>query len=317
MGVAAAIGGGGYYNHARWRYSVVAGGGGPSPADSNSALGVAAAIGGGRSNIASNGYATVGGGFQNTASGNRANVSGGESNTASNTYCTVGGGADNNASGYCSVISGGCLVRADGEHSAVGGGSNNVAAGLGSTVPGGMDNLAEGDYTVAMGRQAKAVNDGSFVWADGSGQDFATTSDNQFLIRAQGGVGIGTNHPQAQLDVAGNVKCSGVQEVSDARLKTDIQPIYDALCKIERLQGVCFRWNDHAESVGATPGDKQIGVVAQDVEQVFPELVSTPENGYKSVDYTKLTAVLIEAVKELRAQNEKMQAEINELRSSR
>jgi hypothetical protein len=211
----------------------------------------------------------------------------------------------------------------------VGGGSNNIAHGLGSTVPGGMDNLAEGDYSVAMGWQAKAVNNGSFVWADGTGKDFTSTNSNQFLIRAQGGVGIGTANPQRPLDVAGNIRASGnmecvaLNQVSDLRLKTDIQPICDALSKIELLQGVSFRWNQNAKSVGATPGDSQIGIIAQDIEKVFPELVNTPENGYKSVDYTKLTAVLIEAVKELRtdmqvlaSENQNLRKEIKELKET-
>ena len=106
------------------------------------------------------------------------------------------------------------------------------------------------------------------MWADGSGQDFATTHDNQFLIHAQGGVGIGTNNPQQQLNVAGNVKCSGVQEVSDLRLITDIAPITDASCKIEQIRGVTFRWNKNAEPMGGKPREEQIGIIAQEVEQI-------------------------------------------------
>ncbi len=67
---------------------------------------------------------------------------------------------------------------------------------------------------------------------------------------------------------------------------------------------------------------KQIGLVAQDVEAVIPELVSTDTRGYKAVSYNKLTAVLVEAVKELKAENEKLkektvqqQSQIDELRT--
>ena len=155
------------------------------------------------------------------------------------------------------------------------------------------------------------------MWADGSGQDFATTHDNQFLIHAQGGVGIGTNNPQQQLNVAGNVKCSGVQEVSDLRLITDIAPITDASCKIEQIRGVTFRWNKNAEPMGGKPREEQIGIIAQEVEQIFPELVSTPGNGYNSVDYTKLTAVLIEAVKEVQLQNSLLLQRIEAMEASK
>jgi len=272
-------------------------------------------------NRVSDNYGTISGGELNIASGGSSTVGGGGENTAIGDYTTVGGGTGNYASSFCAVIAGGCGSRVDGEYSAVGGGSHNIAAGLASTVPGGMNNLAEGDYTVAMGRQAKAVNNGSFVWADGSGQDFISTDKNQFLIRAQGGVGIGTANPQRPLDVAGNIRASGnmecvaLNQVSDLRLKTDIQPICDGLSKIEQLQGITFRWNHEAESLGATPGDQQIGVIAQEVEQVLPEIVSTAENGYKSVDYTKLTAVLIEAVKELKAENRDLKREIEDLKT--
>jgi hypothetical protein len=333
---------------ARGRYAVVAGGGSTTASDSNSAGGDYSTVSGGRSNYARLTHTTVSGGFDNYAfddysvvGGGRGNdahgysttVSGGDGNTAMGFYGTIGGGQDNGAgtisahyyttigggennavSASCGTIAGGCASRADGEYSTIGGGSNNIASGIASTVPGGIDNHAEGDYTVAMGRQAQAVHDGSFVWADGSGNDYTTTADNQFLIRANGGVGIGTNIPQEQLDVAGNVKCSSLQEVSDARLKTDIRPISDALDKVGQLQGVSFNWNQEAESVGATPGDHQIGLVAQEVEQVIPELVSTPENGYKSVDYTKLTAVLVEAVKELKTDNDNLRLENTSLR---
>ena len=117
--------------------------------------------------------------------------------------------------------------------------------------------------------------------------------------------------------MAGNVKCSGIQEASDIRFKHNVRTLDHALDKVSSLRGVAFEWNQNGGVIGATPGSEQIGVVAQEVETVFPQLVFTSDDGYKSVDYTKLTAVLIEAVKELTAQNEKMQAEIDELRSTR
>ncbi|KPL07023.1 hypothetical protein AMJ86_06215, partial [bacterium SM23_57] len=174
---------------------------------------------------------------------------------------------------------------------------------------GGVDNLAEGDYTVAMGRQAQAIHNGSFVWADGAGNDYTTTADNQFLIRAGGGVGVGTNNPQHQLDVAGEMGCISLHEASDIRLKSNIKTIADALDKISQIRGVEFEWNDNAEARGAIYGREQLGVVAQEMETVFPQLVSTSDDGYKSVDYTKLTAVLIEAVKELQSRTKKLEQE--------
>ncbi|MDM8557312.1 tail fiber domain-containing protein [Candidatus Parabeggiatoa sp. HSG14] len=82
------------------------------------------------------------------------------------------------------------------------------------------------------------------------------------------------------------------QTSSDEQLKQNIQTLGGSLAKLAQLRGVRFNWKEDTE-------EKQIGLVAQEVEKVFPELVSTDSEGYKSIAYGKLTAVLIEAVKEL------------------
>ena len=84
---------------------------------------------------------------------------------------------------------------------------------------------------------------------------------------------------------------------SDERLKDNISNIPNALEKVESLRGVEFDWNDNQEVYEG----HDIGVIAQDVEKVLPEIVENRDNGYKAVKYEKLTAVLIEAVKELSA----------------
>lgn len=78
-------------------------------------------------------------------------------------------------------------------------------------------------------------------------------------------------------------------------------PASDLLSRIARICAVTWEWRDE-EAVrvrGLTPGTRNAGVIAQDVEAVFPELVSTDSDGYKHVDYNGLVALLIEAVKEL------------------
>jgi hypothetical protein len=82
----------------------------------------------------------------------------------------------------------------------IGGGDDNTAGNY-ATVPGGVDNTASGLYSFAAGQQAQALNQGAFVWADSQGGTFASTANDQFLIRAQGGVGIGTPSPQQGLSV--------------------------------------------------------------------------------------------------------------------
>ena len=168
-----------------------------------------ATVSGGSGNVANNTHSTVAGGQSNVAYGVNATVGGGSSNTAAGAISTVAGGHGNRAGAYMSTVGGGGNNSADSYISTVAGGENNVAGGIYSTVPGGDRNSAGGDHSFAAGRRAKADHNGAFVWADSADADFISSGDNQFLIRASGGVGIGTNDPAEQLDVAGNIHASG------------------------------------------------------------------------------------------------------------
>ena len=147
---------------------------------------------------------------------------------------------------------------------------------------------------------------GTFVWSDAASAgpsglpEFTSTGPNQFLIRAAGGVGIGTNSPAAGflLDVAGNIRCVSLTETSSRSLKKNIKPIEGALDKVSRLQGVAFNWTSEAG------GKADLGFVAEDVAKVLPELVTWEEEGVKAsgLKYGHLTAVTVEAIKELRDQ---------------
>ncbi len=87
---------------------------------------------------------------------------------------------------------------------------------------------------------------------------------------------------------------------SDRRFKKNVTPIVSALNKITKLQGVTFTW-DRANFPGRFfPKGTEVGLIAQDVETVIPEVVGTDAEGYKSIHYDKLTSVLIEAVKEMK-----------------
>jgi hypothetical protein len=149
-------------------------------------------IAGSRVNLVSNGAigATIAGGGEegtliqfespNEIRGSFSSIGGGSGNTVRyGSYATIAGGA-NNLAGYD--------VSLTGDYSSVGGGYANNAQGNYSTVPGGYYNWAPGTYSFAAGRQAKAAHNGAFVWADNSGGDYYSEQDNQFAIRAHGGV---------------------------------------------------------------------------------------------------------------------------------
>jgi hypothetical protein len=200
-GITGATIGGGDHNTNTGSYATVGGG------YYNTISANYATVGGGWQNISSGSYATAGGGLQNSSSGSGGTVGGGWNNTNSGSYATVAGGWSNNASGITATIGGGFGNISSGDYTTVGGGLGNISSGYYATVPGGADNFAGGYCSFAAGFLARATHDGSFVWADFSElAGVSTTADNQFLIRAIGGVGIGTANPLAQLAVDGNTR---------------------------------------------------------------------------------------------------------------
>jgi hypothetical protein len=144
----------------------------------------------------------VGGGSGNRAAHLYARVGGGSDNEATGQQSTIAGGDENHATGKRSTIGGGSNSFARGENATVAGGAGNEADGHLSMIPGGFENEATGSFAFAAGRQAQALHNGTFVWADSGTTAFASTAVNQFLIRARGGVGIGAVTPIAQLHVS-------------------------------------------------------------------------------------------------------------------
>lgn len=141
-----------------------------------------------------------------------------------------------------------------------------------------------------------ATNADLFVYANGG---------NTIMQPTSGRVGIGTESPAFKLDVAGAAHASSFPTSSDARLKTNILPVTGVLDRLEAVRVVSFDWNRRYQAMGRATGHREIGVIAQDVEAVFPELVTTwGEDGYRAVDYGRMAALLIEATKELRAEQE-------------
>ena len=133
---------------------------------------------------------------------------------------------------------------------------------------------------------------------------------------------------QEDLLVVGNVETQGASmEVratgdviaffsSDQRMKDNIFIINDPLEKINSLRGVTFNWNDKGPKwtkLEKWKTDRDVGVIAQEVQKVLPEAVRKRENGYLSVDYKRLTPLLIEGIKEQQKQIVDLQSRINKL----
>lgn len=163
---------------------------------------------------------------------------------------------------------------------------------------------------------------GSLVYFNNTDtMQFRTNGSYQMAIDSSGNVGIGTTTPAYQLelstDSAGKPTSNTWTIVSDERLKEDIKPFVDGLDTIMRINPVSYQLNGKADK---PKGAKGIGVVAQDVVDVIPYAVSTfksklePEDKEEtelySFDSSSLTFVLINAVKELKAENDDLKRRI-------
>ena len=123
-------------------------------------------------------------------------------------------------------------------------------------------------------------------------------SGSILFVSASGRVGVNTDDPQYALHVVGDVYATGDQfSRSDARHKTNIYPIYDAITLVRRLQGVRYTRKDDRS---AHP-KQNIGFLAQDVKNVLPEVIGGNNIEGYSVSYGNITALVVEAVKQLDA----------------
>jgi hypothetical protein len=161
--------------------------------------------------IAGGGVTNYGGlAHTNSVSANFGVIGGGDDNViqTGGGYSIIGGGSDNTINGAHSAIGGGFANRilTGASRSTIGGGSGNTIQTNAdyATIPGGYNNSAAANYAFAAGRQAKANHTGTFVWGDSQAVNVSSTGTNQFLIRAAGGVGIGTESPNSQLHVNGD-----------------------------------------------------------------------------------------------------------------
>jgi hypothetical protein len=289
------------------------------------------------------GYGSVAIGNQLTVSGNYAASFGSQNDATGGSSIAIG--SQNHASGsYSAAI--GLQTTASGTNSTAMG-SQTTASGDNSTAIG-MQTNAKGNYSTALGYQTNAPSYREFVvgssntiytpesatqWKPndrlfvvGNGEGNGVTSDALVILK-NGNMGIRTSTPTQTLDVNGSIKVRNLTNgapanavyatsdgtlviggMSDARLKENVLPLENSLEKVMKLQGVTFNWR-------ADPyAGRKIGFIAQDFEKVIPELIFTNQNdGLKGINYAEVTAVLTEAIKELKAENDQFKARIEKL----
>lgn len=151
------------------------------------------------------------------------------------------------------------------------------------------------------GQPAPQYNTDSAVWSIGAGSDIYYNSGTPM-------VGIGKTDPTVSLDVVGDINFTGtLTDVSDLRMKDNVERLNNSLEGILSLQGYSFTMKDD-------PAHKvEYGLIAQEVEAVFPELVVTKPDETKTLNYLGMIAPLVEAMKQQQSEIDRLKTRVEEL----
>lgn len=145
------------------------------------------------------------------------------------------------------------------------------------------------------------------------------TLSTRMSITSQGNIGIGTESPSVRLQVSGDIIANSIAGSSDERFKTNISTIVNPLQKVLQLRGLTFDWKTKEFPDRAFSENRSLGFIAQEVERVLPEVVYTEKTseGYKSIQYDKVVALLVEAIKEQQRQIQELKKEIKKIKNSK
>ncbi|MFM7019944.1 MAG: tail fiber domain-containing protein [Aquirufa sp.] len=151
--------------------------------------------------------------------------------------------------------------------------------------------------------------------ADARLRIFNTSELYGLSIKENGFIGMGTGTPSVRLQVAGDIIANSIAGSSDERFKMNIAPISNPLQKVLALRGVNFDWRAQEFPTRQFSTKRTLGFIAQEVEKVLPEIVQTENTveAYKSVQYDKVVALLVEAMKEQQKQINRLNKKIKQL----
>lgn len=306
-------------------YATVTGGVG------NTAAGDSSSVLGGINNQATGAAATVAGGENNIAGGDWSFAAG--TNAVVRTAATVG---DSNgdqgtfiwsdassASAFTSTNANQFLVRAA---NGMGVGTNNPRSQLEVSAAGTFQrtHLRINETTGSFSRLAFTNSNSNKFWHFSAKCNGATPADDQLnyyyqdsngqgrnplQIRGDGRIGIGGPAPGTgiTLDVFGTARCTTLIQTSSQRYKTDVESLPSVLDRFVQLRPVAFTWDkDHG-------GTKDVGLIAEEVAAVFPEAVATIDGQVEGINYSRVTALAIQAVKEQQQKAAASEARVNKL----
>jgi hypothetical protein len=172
---------------------------------------------------------------------------------------------------------------------------------------------SDGSASIYSGTELTSTRSGIIFLSDSSVSIRAGGNLTRIFVDNNGFTGIGTQTPSQRLHVVGNVLATGsftgnaFITSSDIRYKDHIKQLENPISKINAIRGVTYKLRANAFPEKEFPNTPQVGVIAQEVEAVLPEVVVTDEKGFKAVDYSKIVPLLIEGIKEQQKMLEKQQ----------
>jgi hypothetical protein len=253
---------------------------------------------------------------ENAAALGRGSIALGEFATAKGDYSTALGyyayanGLYSTAIGFATAAMGNSTIAMGGGSSAYGDyaislGYGNEASGNYSTSTG-LTTRAKGFASSAAGMGTTAKNSSAFVVGR-----YNDTTAVASLLEVGNGTAETSRSNAMVVSSNGYVWIQGyLTQASDARLKKNIAPLSNSLTSIQQLNGYTYKWRDEKRD-----STMQIGLLAQELQKVYPQLVKESSNGDLSVNYIGLIPVLLEGMKEQQKQIDDLQREIKKMKS--
>jgi hypothetical protein len=290
----------------------------------------------------------IGGGCRNyISSGKTSVIAGGSVNCIvnNNTACSgnfIGAGGANKINtcvGNSAIVAGcnNCICQTGTNCSFIGAGDFNVicVSSPKSSIVGGTTNKIYNSNTSAIlggrlncicnGANCSAILGGYSNYINGhdysflAGYNLSSNQNCTFYTQCShvrnhlnvGGTGNACNTTTGRIDATNDIVAYAT---SDKRLKCNIKPIENSLCKVIGVSGNTFDWKEltkeETKTIHGNTG-KDVGVIAQEIEAILPEAVTTRDSGYKAVNYEKIVPLLIEAIKDLTVKVEELELKIS------
>ncbi len=261
---------------------------------------------------------------------------------ANNAYWTGSAYSYVNTAGYGGTASRLAQVSGTFRFDTASGGTNPIAwnnrmyitnaglVGINTTTPADLLHLNRGNLIItqpsgvtdsamlSLYQENVASNQGKWLFASRNAANlgiYNVSYGDVMTLMPNGTVGIGTGYTAGyKLYVVGSAYATGIWQPSDLTFKENITPIDSALSKVQQIETIAFNWNADGQKEKGFPDGRHYGVIAQNIQEVLPEVVKEGPEGEKAVAYTEIIPVLIEAIKEQQKEIDALKLELSAIK---